>query len=78
MDRLRLKYSATIFLLEMQRQAILMDKPESIGKISNYSPKHRSALMAGLEKAHLAVDSRSDKAFESWLGRQDDLEEKSS
>jgi len=71
-SRLRLRFITTGFLAEMRKQ-FAQSRPDEecpIGNLADYSPEHRSALMAGLELALKYGSEDADKLFNAWVERQ--------
>ena len=68
MNRLRLTYAAEVFLAEARRQFARLNPGQDcpIKRLNDYPPDQRSALMAAIEKANLALDPKSDQAFLQW------------
>lgn len=69
MDRARLEYAAEGFLAEARRQFVKLKPGEDcpIGRLSDYPPDQRSALMAAVARVVQCSSAASDKDYQSWL-----------
>jgi hypothetical protein len=71
-SRLRLRFVTSGFLAEM-RKAYARDHPGlecPVKNLEDYSPEHRSALMAAIEKSIALSEASSDTFYELWRERQ--------
>lgn len=70
-SRLRLEFAAIVFLAEFRKQFVAQHPEREclVKAFEDYSPEHRSALMAAVERAALSVDPAKDTVFETWLSQ---------
>ena len=74
MNRLRLEFTAEVFLADMRRHHARLhpEKDNPIGNLTDYSEAHRSALMAALEKAIKHSGGDTDALFNAWVQRREE------
>lgn len=68
----RLFFATAAFLAEMRKAHANVAPNEDcpVKNLVDYSPEHRSALMAAVNKAILMADPVSDEAYRLWKERR--------
>lgn len=69
MDRLRLEYAAEGFLSSMRRvyAGRNVQSDVEIGRLNDYSPEDRGALIKAISNAIRMTEPETDLAFQQWL-----------
>jgi hypothetical protein len=66
----RVAFAAEVFLSEMRHRAARTGAHVSIGRLKDYPPDQRSAVIASVERALNSLDTSHDEAFGKWAEKQ--------
>lgn len=79
MNRQRLEFAAVGFLAEMRRHFVKLnpDKENPVPSLEDYSPEHRAALFAGLQKAIQYAGPAGESLYAAWVARREEQQDQS-